>query len=1540
MTTRCLMCTCLILIGSIFALSTVATAQEDSDLQMGLKSFGDYQQGEYDSVDLTATKLNVHIPLWSYPQKGNVLHVNFSIHYDSLSYHQPTSCPGGPPCPWALVGVGGPFGQDMNTAKIMSTAGIPALQHQDTFHSPPNQYYLYSSWTLTESDGETHHMGAIGGGFPTYYLRAVDGSGYYGDLNTYGWNHPILYDANGTKYDRQAGTITDTNGNAITNTLGNVVDTIGRHINAIPTGGSGGNLGHCSASAIAETDWTIPGQGTDTVTLQLCWGAGAGGGYLTDVVLPNETAYRFKYEDFQLNEDAPPSNELTEITLPTGGTITYTWTTLQGGGCGAGLSAFRAIASRKVNDGTGDKVWTYSWQAGWPGTRVLTVTDPLGNKSVHTSNMYGGGSPFYCNWKEAQSQQKDSSGNVLQTVNTQYAWTSGQVLGNILPTTITTAWPSNLQRRTSNGYASTATFVYDYYAHDPSQTTGSAWATLPAVYYTAHPYTVTESDYGAGAPGSTLRTTTTYYEAFGTGNTCSGSYCTNNLLNLKLEQDVSGAGNPPSTKYFYDSATTGNLSSIQRKLGSSYITTDTRTYYTSGVSKGMLYQESDALGHTTTYAYDSSGAFPNSVKDALNHETKPDYDDTSGLLSSSIDPNNQTTTYSYESMNRLASVSHPDGGSVSIEYNDVALSSSVQVTRSINASQQKVEIAKVDGMGRVTQTQLASDPEGSDYVAITYDGLGRKASVSNPYRSTSEPTYGLTQYLYDALNRPTTQTQPDGSGSTITYTYSDNTVTVKEEAGKKRKTQTDGLGRLAKVWEDPTGLNYETDYGYDCMGNLLSVSQQGTNRSFVYDSLSRLTSATNPEAGTITYTYDNDGTLLSKKDGRNITITYTPDTLHRLTSKSYSNSEPTIHYCYDNQQTACGTSGTITNGLGRRTGMADVSGATTWSYDAMGRPLAMNKSVTGVLTYTDYQYNLDGSLFQEFYPDYSIIQYAYNNAGRPIAANYDDIGYSFNYVANATYTASGALTGYQNDSGATISNSYNQRLQPNTMSVSTSHGTIFNLSYNYNAGSGDNGNVNGVTNNLDGSRTQTYTYDSLSRLATYASSGAWGNTYTYDSRGNLTAKSGLAGHSMGESWTNASYANNQLIGYGYDGAGNMNSINGFVYNIFNAENQWASQTTYNVAYTYDGDGQKVKDSGGASGTKVYAYDAAGQVVEEFDGNGGNLDEYLYFGGRRMARVHGFGPVYYYYADHLGTPRVITDGSGNKCYDGDFFPWGAEQQLYVNSCPQNYKFTGKERDPDMGVDYFGARFYQGAMARFYSPDSPSYSCHENPQSWNLYAYALNNPVTFRDADGHKIDCANNTQQCQKDAAAATGNAQAASRVTTQTTTTQHSFLGLFHFTTTETQIAITGDLNSFRALSPNASKLADLVASKDTITVTYDHYARPSFWESGIALNGGSTSYTPSQGYGAQAFIDPTRIAGAVYDPDAVAQGIPQANTGEEFAHEVLGHIWGEVSGGAPAGTRANMRDSIVGEDAVRALDPARGQKGLESHHNYNEMPPD
>jgi len=105
--------------------------------------------------------------------------------------------------------------------------------------------------------------------------------------------------------------------------------------------------------------------------------------------------------------------------------------------------------------------------------------------------------------------------------------------------------------------------------------------------------------------------------------------------------------------------------------------------------------------------------------------------------------------------------------------------------------------------------------------------------------------------------------------------------------------------------------------------------------------------------------------------------------------------------------------------------------------------------------------------------------------------------------------------------------------------------------------------------------------------------------------------------------------------------------------------------------------------------------------------------------------------------------MITDSSGNKCYDADFFPWGGEQHVYTNSCPQNYKFSGKERDPDTAADDFGARFYKSDQSRFYTPDWSAtpvpipYAKLDNPQSLNLYTYVNDNPTTFRDPDGHLL-----------------------------------------------------------------------------------------------------------------------------------------------------------------------------------------------------------
>jgi YD repeat-containing protein len=118
---------------------------------------------------------------------------------------------------------------------------------------------------------------------------------------------------------------------------------------------------------------------------------------------------------------------------------------------------------------------------------------------------------------------------------------------------------------------------------------------------------------------------------------------------------------------------------------------------------------------------------------------------------------------------------------------------------------------------------------------------------------------------YDALGRAKkVTTMPDGAAVTTSYVGNAVTVTDQHDAsspGHSRKSVTDALGRLTSVYEDTSGLNYRTTYTYDVLGNLRTVTQGSQTRTFVYDSLSRLTSAINPESGTVAYTYDNNGNL-------------------------------------------------------------------------------------------------------------------------------------------------------------------------------------------------------------------------------------------------------------------------------------------------------------------------------------------------------------------------------------------------------------------------------------------------------------------------------------------------------------------------------------------------------------------------------------------------------------------------------------------------------------------------------------------------------
>jgi RHS repeat-associated protein len=199
--------------------------------------------------------------------------------------------------------------------------------------------------------------------------------------------------------------------------------------------------------------------------------------------------------------------------------------------------------------------------------------------------------------------------------------------------------------------------------------------------------------------------------------------------------------------------------------------------------------------------------------------------------------------------------------------------------------------------------------------------------------------------------------------------------------------------------------------------------------------------------------------------------------------------------------------------------------------------------------------------------------------------------------------------------------------------------------------------------------------------------------------------------------------NNQMLGASYDAAGNQVVVTGDTM-AYDAENRLALATeapslgggTEN--YIYDGDGRRIGKWGPNSAT-VYVYDALGQLAAEYS-TAANAPPCT---------------TCYLSDDHLGSTRLVTDQNGSVVARHDYLPFGEETA--PNAADNiNQKFTGKERDQETGIDYFGARYYGGALGRFTSPDPISGTVLHilNPQRWNMYAYAVNNPLAFVDPDG--------------------------------------------------------------------------------------------------------------------------------------------------------------------------------------------------------------
>jgi len=115
---------------------------------------------------------------------------------------------------------------------------------------------------------------------------------------------------------------------------------------------------------------------------------------------------------------------------------------------------------------------------------------------------------------------------------------------------------------------------------------------------------------------------------------------------------------------------------------------------------------------------------------------------------------------------------------------------------------------------------------------------------------------------------------------------------------------------------------------------------------------------------------------------------------------------------------------------------------------------------------------------------------------------------------------------------------------------------------------------------------------------------------------------------------------------------------------------------------------------------------------------------------------------YFLTDHLGSTVAITDSNGTLTSQQRYLPFGGTRTNVTtpNSPGTDFGYTGQRQlDAGMGglMDY-KARFYSPALGRFAQPDSliPDPA---NPQAWNRYSYAFNNPVRYNDPSGHCPIC---------------------------------------------------------------------------------------------------------------------------------------------------------------------------------------------------------
>jgi RHS repeat-associated protein len=1350
-----------------------ASAIAQTDPAAGIFPFSTQAPGILDSIDLSTSNINVQIPvrnkLGKIPFSYKLLMNSHAYGYHLSGVNTPTL--------WEING--GLTGQLMAGLSVGYSTTLVTISCAGIKYSVTEQ----SNLSIIDSTGASHLIPQAG----PYYQQlpcgnagapgtfsATDGSGYTLVATPYTCGSDACmgftsYDkfGNGSGYLIQdQAVIQDPDGATITESEGGsfiFTDSLGATAMTVTQGSNGSSdtyqYAYANGNALFQVNYMLYTQQTAfncpnnsprdisarSVYLPSSIGTPAGTILLTYETTPNDT-----------HSPHYVTGRLAGITYATGGSVSYGYS---GGNNGATCTVESVVPllTKIVADNNGNtNTWTYANTFGGlgQGSSTTTVTDPAGNQTIYTFNVLTGQGRVQT---EAQYYQGTATGTPLKTKTTQYTLNSNGAIGQ------TDEYVS------LNGAASNhVTTTLDIFGNVTSMIT---------------------YDFGGTA---LLSSTYTFYGQSWNGTSCTAYATGTYIFSTPCYSHTENSSGTDVTKTKITYSNTGHATSEAKWIsGSNWLITNL-TYGTNGAASGVLSSVADVNGAITNYNYNGTngcnGMLVTSIALPVDGLTETQqWNCNGGVVTETLDANSQPTNYTYnDPLWRVTSMADALNNTTNYFYTPTTFESVLN----FNGTTSTVDkLTTMDGLGRpiffqTRQAQGTCTKSGqpscnfdSVQTAYNWSSEGAITTVTVPYVGTAgQPAPSgtpMTTTQLDALGRSASVV--DGGGGSVSVTYTQNDVLSalgpppSGENLKQRQFQYDGLGRLSSVCELTSTTNgggncqqsaaqtgYWTQYSYSGSSQLTGVNQNTTgtpqSRGYQYDGLGRMTFETNPEwgPGSASYTYDSDSTgtcpgtykgdLVKRVDNAGNTTCYTYDGLHRMLSSTYlsSNPNPTTnkYFVYDaatvNQQTMGNANGRMAEAYTATCATCTKLTDEGMSYDVLGRLAQFYESTPNSGGYY--------SLPTTFWPNGQL-----NTIG------------PFLGIQEVTIAPDGE--GRQlSVSGAAANIAYNAASLPTQVPVSCEGSTCFPIGYQYDpytvrmtqySFAGSNYTMTGtLTWNSNGSLGQlvivdpsnsadnqscNYSADDLARLASVScNSGAtWGQQFSYDAFGNITktVPSGATGVSWipGYNQTTNQYT---LSGTKYDSDGNVlnDSFNSYTWD---AEGKTLSTAYYGGetwSFTYDAFGHTAEVA--VNGSYFRSYLALGRYRFEATGQSAEYSEVPLPGGSIFST--GSGDTGIQIADWLGTIR------GNSNYTGGILnntgaraPFG---EAYVSGGADNEAFTGQ--DGYGGITWFPERNYASVQGRWLSPDPAGMKAANlnNPQSWNRYAYALNNPLRYTDPLG--------------------------------------------------------------------------------------------------------------------------------------------------------------------------------------------------------------